>query len=343
MRRAHLRFFAAIAAVAGACGFVATATAANATIPSSFEPSEFSATSELDWWVLGTVHCGQKQCLSIVHTQNGGRSFQALPTPPSSTAQQATVSQLQVANARDGYAFGPQLWTTHDGGRSWRQASIGFTQEVVVAGSWVYASVWDRARQQLLMRSPVDRDRWRVLPVPGRLSGFGLWAQGNVVILQTQTRTLISTDQGAHYKAARGLPTDMNCQFETAVPSPDFWALCFRAAADPGGELLRSSDAGASWARMRYRGVRDGPIQGFAAASGEVAVIAAYQHMYRTTDAGAGWSQVAGLPAAFSATNIGFSDSTHGWAIGGIGRGRRWRMRLYYTSDAGASYHRVGL
>ncbi len=342
MSRARLRFFAAIAAVAGVCGLVATATAAT-TIRSGFQPGEFSATSELDWWVLGTVHCGKKQCLSIVRTQNGGRSFQATGTPPSSTSQQATVSQLQFANVRDGYAFGPQLWTTHDGGRSWRQASIGFTQEVVVAGSWVYASVWDGSGQQLLMRSPVDRDRWRVLPVPGRPSGFGLWAQGSVVILQTQTRTLISTDQGAHYKAARGLPTDMNCQFETTLPSPAFWALCFRAAADPGGELLRSGDTGASWTRVPYRGVPDGPIQGFAAASGEVAVIAAYRHMYRTTDAGAGWSRVAGLPAAFFATSIGFSDPTHGWAIGGTGRGRSWRMRLYYTTDAGASYQRVWL
>ena len=141
-----------------------------------------------------------------MRTENGGRSFEALPTPPSSTAQQATVSQLQFANAQDGYAFGPQIWTTHDGGRTWRQASIGFTQEVFTTGRWVYASVWDHARQQVLMRSPIDRDRWRVVPVPGKLSGFGLWAQGNVVIVQTPTRTLIPHDQGAHFEAAHVCP-----------------------------------------------------------------------------------------------------------------------------------------
>ena len=92
---------------------------------------------------------------------------------------------------------------------------------------------------------------------------------------------------------------------------------------------------------MPYTGVPDGPIQGFAAASGELGVIAAYQRMYRTTDGGSHWSPVLGLPTAFSATSIGFSDSTHGWAIGGVGSGRSWRMRLYYTTDAGASYHLV--
>ncbi len=342
MSRPHLGLGAAVIAALVVWGLVGTSRGAS-TIPSRFQPGELTATGDLDWWVLGTARCRTGRCLAIVRTDNGGHSFQALGTPPSSTAQQVTVSQLRfAANGRDGYAFASQLWTTHDGGHSWRQAPIGFTQEVVVAGSWVYTSVWDGARQQL-MRSPLDRDRWRVLPVPGRLSGFGLWAQGSVVILQTQTRTLISSDQGVHYRAARGLPTDMNCQFETTLPSPAFWALCFRAAADPGGELLRSSDGGLNWARVPYTGVPDGPIQAFAAASGRVAVIAAYQHMYRTAGGGARWSQVAGLPTAFSATNIGFSDSTHGWAIGGVGSGHSSRMRLYDTTDAGASYRLVRL
>ena len=342
MSRRHLCLGAVAVAAVVVCGLLGTGSAAN-TISPSFQPSEFSATSELDWWVLGTVHCGKRQCLSIVRTENGGRSFQPVGTPPSSTAQRATVSQLQFANARDGYAFGPELWTTHDGGRSWRRASIGFTQEVATAGRWVYALIWNGAPPQLLMRSPIDRDSWQVLRVPGKLSGFGLWAQDSIVIVQGQTRTLISNDEGAQFKAAHGLPTDMNCQFDTTPQSPVFWALCFRAAADPGGELLRSSDAGRSWTRVPYNGIPDGPIQGFAAASGQVAVIAAYQRMYRTTDGAANWSPVAGLPAAFSATSVGFSDSTHGWATGGLGRGRSWRMRLYYTSDAGASYHRVRL
>ena len=135
----------------------------------------------------------------------------------------------------------------------------------------------------------------------------------------------------------------MNCQFDTTPGSPVFWTLCFRAAADPGGELLRSGDGGGSWTRVPYAGVPDGTIQAYAAASGEAAVIAAYQRMYRTTDGGAGWTRVAGLPGRFYAASIGFTDSTHGWAIGGVGSGRSWRMRLYYTTDAGANYHLVSI
>ena len=31
------------------------------------------------------------------------------------------VSQVRFYNTSDGWAFGPQLWATHNGGQSWQQ------------------------------------------------------------------------------------------------------------------------------------------------------------------------------------------------------------------------------
>ncbi len=40
-------------------------------------------------------------------------------------------------------------------------------------------------------------------------------------------------------------------------------------------------------------------------------------------------------------TYLGFSDPTHGVAIGNFGTGGHQDLRLYYTIDGGASYHFV--
>ncbi len=78
MTRLHLRLVAAAAAVVVVCGLMVLAparatpvaggfraasfTAINGRepVPPGFEPSEFSATNARDWWVLGTVHRGNR-------------------------------------------------------------------------------------------------------------------------------------------------------------------------------------------------------------------------------------------------------------------------------------------
>lgn len=323
------------------CGLLAGGGIA-ASSSGGLQPADVTATSATDWWVLATVRCGSGQCLAIRRTQNGGRSFSILRTPPSSTAERTTVSQLSFADARDGYAYGPELWSTHDGGRNWRQLRIGYSDDVTTAGGYAYALVSDRGGTQL-MRSPVVADRWQTLQVPGLAVLGGLWVQGRTVVVQGRTRVLVSSDHGAHFRQGGRLPAGTSCQFDAAVRSRVLWALCFRAVAGSGGAIIRSSNGGSTWSRVSLSGVPHGPVQALAAASGTVAVIAGYQRLYRTTDAGAHWSRVTGLPAGFYETELRFIDPTHGTVIGGTGSGRRFRTVLYSTSDAGASYHRVAL
>ena len=57
-----LRFPAAAVAVVALCGLLAGSVTAS-PVPTGFRPGDFTATSELDWWVLGTTYCGRAQCL----------------------------------------------------------------------------------------------------------------------------------------------------------------------------------------------------------------------------------------------------------------------------------------
>jgi photosystem II stability/assembly factor-like uncharacterized protein len=78
----------------------------------------------------------------------------------------------------------------------------------------------------------------------------------------------------------------------------------------------------------------------FGSASATTAVVG-YQALYRTGDGGATWSKVFG-PTGISAWQyIGFTDPTHGVAVGYVGTLQPGNERLYYTTDGGVSYHPV--
>jgi photosystem II stability/assembly factor-like uncharacterized protein len=102
-------------------------------------------------------------------------------------------------------------------------------------------------------------------------------------------------------------------------------------------EVLLSTNSGNTFTTAAQ--VPDGPIDSFAAASGTVAVASSQGPLFRTGNAGASWARVKAPPANW--TYLGFTDATHGVAIGGFGKGGQQDYRLYYTTDAGVSYHLV--
>jgi photosystem II stability/assembly factor-like uncharacterized protein len=318
-------------AAAGANGVRSYTTAG--AVPVGFEPHSFTAVSELDWWLLGTAPCGGHECTAIVRTTDGGPLFTRIPAPPTTG-----VANVRFANARDGYAFGPQLWTTRDGGATWHRASPrGSVTQLAASGHYVFALANIGGRSALL-RSPVGTDAWTLLPTPGG-APFSLWVQGNAVLVQTQSRSAqhlaISDDGGAHFVRLTGVKGAGDCGYD-AVSSPfAIWALCSTGMAPD--DILLSTDSGNTF--RAAAGVPDGPIDAFAAATATVAVASGQGPLFRTSNGGASWTSVAAPSAGWS--YIGFTDATHGVAIGNFGSGGHPQSRLYYTTDGGASYHLV--
>jgi hypothetical protein len=298
------------------------------TVPAGFEPESFTATGELTWWLLGEAPCGAHMCTSIVRTRDGGRTFTRIPAPAA-----GNLYELRFADAADGYAYGGlQLWSTHDGGHSWTLLRVGGAVDALaVADGYAYAVV----STSTLIRSPVGRDRWTAVRGLGRGMLSGLWVQGSAVIIQAGNRLLVSNDKGAHFTRVRGVVHAGDCGYDAAIDPSVIWALCTTGMAPD--DVLRSADSGKSFSSVAQ--VPDGPIDAFAAASTTAAVASGQGPLFRTTDAGTSWSPVVAPSAAW--TYLGFTDATHGVALGNFGSGRRQQSRLYYTTDGGASYHFV--
>jgi hypothetical protein len=308
-------------------------TAPVGPVPPGFGPESFTATGPSTWWLLGSAPCSSPPCTSILRTSDGGRSFVGTPAPRTSH-----VSQLRFANVADGFAVDPQLWVTHDGGAHWHQIRLGgAVTEVATANGFAYALVrYGHRGLGRLERSALGSDTWTTLPAAG--SAFaGLWAHGSDVLVGSGggRELAISRDAGVRFTRETS-PSSLPCEFEE--PSrPVIWAHCVTGTESA---TWRSTDAGAHFHPVH------GPEPGlpnsalFAAASGTTAVLGATS-LLRMTDAGGHVAPVTGVASVTAWQYLGFTDASHGVAIGYIGAPAPANERLYYTSDGGAGYRLV--
>src|SRR5262249_45043460 len=78
-------------------------------------------------WVIGQAgtpgHCANINpyiCTSMAITSDGGSTWHGSPAPDTGAPNGARgVSQVRSLNGVDGWAFGPQLYATHNGGQTW--------------------------------------------------------------------------------------------------------------------------------------------------------------------------------------------------------------------------------
>ena len=163
-------------------------------VPTGFEPTSFTAISDSNWWLIGQAPCASKPCTSIVRTENGGASFVGLPAPRTSQ-----VSQIRFANPQDGYAYGPELWYTTDGGEDWAQIGSGAesVSELEISGGYAYAVVAPTNGQSILERFPVGSAVGDTLPVAGHPIG-GLWVEGSTVIVDSNSNSASENEMLRH-------------------------------------------------------------------------------------------------------------------------------------------------
>jgi hypothetical protein len=100
-------------------------------VPANFQPTSVTFVSALDAWAIGQAGtpgtCANKDayiCTSVARTEDGGRTWQGSPAPDTGAPNAANgtgVSGIRFLNAAYGWAFGPELWSTDNGGATWTQ------------------------------------------------------------------------------------------------------------------------------------------------------------------------------------------------------------------------------
>jgi hypothetical protein len=334
-----------------------TATRPPASAATGFQPVSFTAVSENDYWVLGTVPCHGGQCSSILATTDGGASFERVPAPAlANTGPPGALPVLRFADRQDGWAFVTGLhgvfFSTHDGGATWHRLALGDLLAFASGGGYAYAvtarCTLQRCTGYQVERTPVSSDSWSGAGLPFEPDGpiVDLSAHGtNVWLLgtsagqeQSQYDELARSKDGGQTFVTGPGPCIPGLGGQLSPTSPSvLWAVC------PTGMLAgawRSTDGGLTFAAVKGPPLVNSAV--LAPASASTAMLArngAGKPLLRTTDAGARWT-----PAHTPATPddclwIGFTDADVGAAIVQIHR----KQELWRTTNGGADWSAVSL
>lgn len=117
-----------------------------ARVPPNFQPTSVTFVSTRTGWVIGQAgspgHCATRYCTSMARTTDAGRTWTGVPAPLAGQPDGATgVSQVRFLNLYDGWAFGPGLFVTHTGGKTWTPVNTGGLRvtSLETVGTRVYA------------------------------------------------------------------------------------------------------------------------------------------------------------------------------------------------------------
>lgn len=264
-------------------------------------------------WVLGQTSTPAQcdlpaapHCLLLERTDSGGvRWRRAAGAPPTHGPNGSTgVSQIRFLNTTDGWAFGPQLWATHDAGRTWRRIRTGGlrvtaleTRNQQVFAVWAHCSgsgarFAAHCTSFSVYSSPAGSDQWA--PVPGAASGLA--RAGNAT-----ATTLVLNGVSAYLLAPGGMlvegPFGGGPWQPVTGASATVRLPCRPGAAQPGGQpagALLAANASYDLALL---------CTGRAAASGQRKTI------YSTQNGGQSWQRDGTAPAAGTALSLSGSPS----------------------------------
>jgi hypothetical protein len=118
---------APVAGSPAAGGTGLSATTSGAPAPAHFQPTSITMISDSIGAVIGQAgtpgHCGPPvaaDCTSLAGTSDYGTTWYGVSAPVTSGPDGGTgVSQVRFLNLSDGWAYGPALYSTADGGRRW--------------------------------------------------------------------------------------------------------------------------------------------------------------------------------------------------------------------------------
>jgi photosystem II stability/assembly factor-like uncharacterized protein len=320
----------------------ASTAAPTRSVAAGFQPLSFTAVSERDFWLLGTVPCQGRRCTAIIRTTNGGRTFAAVNAPALPTS--GNTPELRFADHLDGFAFVRWrgiFYATHDGGATWRRLRLGRVLGFATGAGQVFV-----ATSRRLEYSPVSANAWqsRPLPFPSDGSALDLEAHGaNLWLLGTRRGNTShdelarSSDSGRRFVVAAG-PCTAGLGGELAPTFGDaVWTVC------PTGMLAgawRSTNGGISFTRLRTPQLVNSAQIAPASAATAVLARGGNTRLLRTTDAGRTWSAPK-MPGRFAyVLFVGFTDTRVGAALV---QTTGTTSALWRTTDGGATWARVRL
>ena len=302
--------------------------------PAGFEVASVTFVSWQDGWVLGTAPCSSGRCLAMARTTDAGATWSSVTPPPTAFSPGQGVSGVRFADLRDGWAYGSQLWATHDGGASWTQVTLpglscsgGMIPPIqgLDAAAGVVEAVVCGSAGFVIDSSPVGSNAWTSSPTR---VGYGAGPVPSAqLVIQDTSGWVVENDRvvvgGARLRSGAWAAWTPPCSAVggpatvAASTSQDLFALCdvgLWISTSPRERAYVSSDGGASFSPLAARlpSVCQGS-SALATVSSLVAAAGCGADVVATFDGGASWSTV--YTGTGTVLYAGFTTATRGLAI----------------------------
>jgi hypothetical protein len=323
-------------------------------VPPNFQPTSVTFVSPSIGAVIGQAgkpgHCPivASDCTSLAGTSDYGTTWYGVSAPVTGAPDGSHgVSQLRFLNIREGWAFGPELFVTHDGGARWkREQTDGMrVTDLETAGDRAFAIFANctgtgpdyaaHCTSLSLYSSLAGTDKWQPVPVPavgmqlpttraGQATSASLvlvGASGGTGYLLAPSGELLSGPlTGAGWNVAnpnvgcRPGPAGANGQPAGALLAANAKRLvlvCTSATSAAGDtqakSVFASADGGAHWSPAGS-GLPNGIATSVAIqAQPNLVVLATDAGLYRSGDGGRTWSLAQRSPGGAAAGKPGFS------------------------------------
>lgn len=317
----------------------APATPVGTAVPSGFVPHSVTFVSLQTGWVLGVAGCTTGSCLTLLRTSDAGHSWVAVPAPAVPYAPDSTDSsgahQVRFADPLDGWAFGPELWETHDGAATWTRVSLPGASaraqvvDLAAAAGTVHAVVFDNGVS--IQSSAADHDSWSrsATSIPfgaGPIPRAHLALHGSSGWLIEVDRTVVGGARLSAGQWTQWTPPCTKAGGDAQVdPSSDadLFAVCNEGQwtnPPPVTHAYTSADGGASFARAPAN-LPIGTADEIASATPQVAVVAGHSNggdiseLLLTTNGGLSWAPVYKADGTNVATDLGFTNADQGVVV----------------------------
>jgi hypothetical protein len=344
------------------------ATRSRSGIPSGFRAQSQSWVSPDEGWVLGVDQCALSTCTSVLGTTDGGGTWNRLGTlkAPLTPEVKAGVTAIRFADALHGWAFGPSLWATRDGGVTWKKQTPPGGGRLVPAlagdSDAVYALVSScrfnqppsNCKSATLWRTTIAGGSWTqvslTLPAGLVTNAAVLKVHGIVAYLVVPTETepdvLDATTDGTHWSSRPDpcVKSDDEMLVDAAPSSATNVALL--CVGNPGQSeadkrVLRSTDTGQTTSPAGTTPTH-GITSQIAAAPNGTLVVSSYSAgswIYRN-DGGQSWTVSASLGDGGQGWNdIAFTTNKVGFVIHGPAAMNPFEPgELWETTDGGVTW-----
>ena len=321
--------------------------------PAHFSPLDFSFIGSSFGWALGQT-CGDTTCTAhVARTTDAGHSWHALPDPGASL-DEGSDPAIRFGDQSNGWIYGPHLWSTHDGGRSWKHVAIDgdvVALEELSHTAWAFVrkcagdagtgpcthSLWSAplgsdtfVRRGAVPAADGNTARWQLVRAGSASGWLSGWGDGGSLILRT-------TDGGRTWKEIANPCKTQSVYYQRLAryDAQHLWLVC-GSDAGAGSQtkvVYRTSDGGTHWGNRN-----DGPYRGllhdlFALGATQTALLSTtHSGLLRTNDGGVTWRVVAPDCCDEGFEKIESIDFTHVWAIG------RGANAIFYSADRGRTW-----